>query len=76
MAIRGRKMSKKPYELEQQGEEITFLDDRSKIDEAFAMAKTGAITYVEEFSGKKFVIMTLEKFDEIFKKLEEATADE
>ena len=69
-------MSKKPYETKQIGEQVTYLDDTSKLNEAFAMAETGAIAYVEEFSGKKFVVMTLEKFDEIFKKLEEATADD
>ena len=42
----------KDYKTEQVGDQVTFLDDRSKLDEAFAMAETGAIAYVEEFSGK------------------------
>ena len=63
----------KDYKVEQIGDQVTYLDDRSKLDEAFLLAETGAIAYVEEFSGKKFVILTLEKFDEFFKKLEEVT---
>ena len=65
----------KDYTTEQVGDQVTYLGDRSKLDEAFLMAETGAIAYVEEFSGKKFVILTLEKFDEIFDKLKAAEDD-
>ena len=65
----------KDYTLEQQGGEITNLDDMSKLNEAFTMAETGAIAYVEEFNGKKFVIMTLDKFNDFFEQLEKLTKE-
>ena len=63
----------KDYELKQQGDQVTYLNDQSKLDEAFLLAETGAIAYVEELKGRKFVIMTLDKFDKLFEKLKEAT---
>ena len=63
----------KDYETKQIGGEITFLDDTSKITEAFALAEGGQIAYLEELNGRKYVIMTLQKFDKLFEKLKEAT---
>ena len=63
----------KDYELEQVGNEITYLDDDSKLTEAFGLAKAGRIAYVEELSGDVYVVMTLKKFDKLFEKLKEAT---
>lgn len=66
----------KDYELEQVGEEITNLNDMSKLTEAFLLAESGKIAYVEELSGKKFVVITLQKFDKLFEKLKEAVDNE
>ena len=63
----------KDYETKQIGGEIDFLSDDSKLTEAFALADGGQIAYVEELRGKKFVIMTLQKFDKLFEKLKDAT---
>ena len=67
---------KKDYETNQIGDEITYLNDQSKLAEAFAMAEGGRIAYVEELKGRKYVIMTLQKFDKLFEKLKAATDDE
>ena len=63
----------KDYELNQIGDEVDYLSDQSKLAEAFAIAEGGQIAYVEELKGRKFVIMTLDKFDKLFEKLKEAT---
>ena len=60
---------KKEYDTNQVGKEIDFLDDDSKLTEAFALAESGRIAYVEELKGRKYVIMTLQKFDKLFEKL-------
>lgn len=75
MAIRGKKMSE-DYETNQVGDEIDFLSDDSKLTEAFVLAESGRIAYVEELKGRKYVIMTLQKFDKLFERLKEATKDD
>ena len=64
---------KKDYTPTQIGGEIDYLDDDSKLTEAFAIAEGGRIAYVEELKGRKYVIMTLQKFDKLFEKLEKST---
>ncbi len=56
------------YTTEQIGKESDTLYNTGKLVEAFTIAETGAIAYVEEVSGKKFIIMTLAKFDELTEK--------
>lgn len=64
------------YKLEQIGDEIDYLSDDSKLTEAFALAKSGRIAYVEELLGRKYVIMTEQKFNKLFDRLQKAVDKE
>jgi hypothetical protein len=53
----------KEYEIEQFGEEATYLRNNGKVREVFALAAAGAIATIEEVGGDVYIVMKKEKFD-------------